>query len=81
MKIQRQEAFLASQGREEEALMGLSLPFACPLCGRKTERHFSELREGAILECPFCRLKLNLHGCMWEDVQKEMRKLEGKERG
>jgi len=51
------------------------LPFSCPVCGRKTEYFVTELIEGAILTCPFCKLTLTLHGHMWQDVQKEIKKL------
>ncbi len=51
------------------------LPFACPVCGRKTDYPLAQLVEGAVLTCPFCKLTLTLHGHMWEDVQKEIRKL------
>ena len=54
------------------------LPFTCPVCGRKKDYSLKELVEGAVLICPFCRLKLTLHGHMWEDVQKEIEKLKEK---
>jgi len=54
------------------------LPFVCPVCGRKTEHPVSDMFEGAILACPFCKLTLTLHGHMWQDVQKEIQKLEEK---
>jgi rubrerythrin len=47
------------------------LPFACPVCGRKTDYRLSELKEGAVVTCPFCKLTLTLHGHMWEDIKKE----------
>ena len=50
-------------------------PFSCPICGRKTEYLLTELVEGAVLTCSFCKLKLTLHGHMLEDVQKEIKKL------
>jgi len=50
-------------------------PFSCPICGRKTEYLLIELKEGAVLTCPFCKLSLTLHGHMLEDVQKEIKKL------
>ncbi len=56
--------------------MEQKLPFTCPVCGRKTEYPLEELKEGAVLNCPFCKLKLTLHGHMWEDVQKEMKRRE-----
>jgi hypothetical protein len=46
------------------------LPFSCPVCGGKTDYPLSELREGAVLNCPFCKLSLTLQGHMWEYVQK-----------
>jgi hypothetical protein len=52
--------------------------FTCPVCGRKKDYLLKELREGAVLTCPFCNLGLNLHGHMWEDVQKEIQKLKEK---
>ena len=52
-----------------------SLPFTCPICGRKTDYPVGDLVEGASLTCPFCKLTLNLHGHMWEDVQREIKKL------
>ncbi len=54
------------------------LSFACPVCGRKTEYLLTELKEGAVLTCPFCKLTLTLHGHMWEDVKKEMQNLRRK---
>jgi transcription elongation factor Elf1 len=51
------------------------IPFSCPVCGRKKDYMITELFEGAILTCPFCKLTLNLHGHMLEDVQKEIQKL------
>jgi transcription elongation factor Elf1 len=53
------------------------LPFSCPICGRKKDYLLTELFEGAVLTCPFCKLTLTLHGHMWEDVQKEIQKLRG----
>lgn len=50
------------------------LPFTCPVCGRKTYYSRSELFEGAVLTCPFCKLVLTLHGHMWQEVQKELGK-------
>jgi len=34
--------------------------------------------EGANIICPFCKLTLTLHGHMWEDVQREISKLNEK---
>jgi transcription elongation factor Elf1 len=55
------------------------LPFTCPVCGRNTDYPLSDLVEGAVLTCPFCKLTLTLHGHMLEDVQREIRKLKGGE--
>ena len=55
------------------------LSFTCPICGRKKDYNVTELVEGAVLTCPFCKLTLTLHGHMWEDVQKEIRKLKKEE--
>ena len=52
-----------------------TLPFTCPICGRITDYRVTALTEGAVLTCPFCKLTLKLHGHMWEDVQKEIKKL------
>ena len=51
------------------------LPITCPLCGRKNEFPLETLLEGSDLVCPFCKLKLKLHGHMWEDIQAEIAKL------
>jgi len=53
-------------------------PFACPICGHKTDYPLAELMEGAVLTCCFCRLRLTLHGHMLKDVQKEIKKLRKK---
>jgi hypothetical protein len=45
------------------------LPFTCPLCGRRTEYPVAIMVEGAVITCPFCKVKLNLHGHMWEEIQ------------
>ncbi len=50
-------------------------PFACPICCHKTDYPIAELVEGAILICPFCKLRLTLHGHMLEDVRKEIKKI------
>jgi transcription elongation factor Elf1 len=54
------------------------MPFACPVCGRKTDYPVTKLVEGAVLTCPFCKLTLTLHSHMWKDVQKEIEKLKDK---
>ena len=51
------------------------LPITCPLCGRKNEYHLENLQEGSILSCRFCKLKLTIHGHMWEYIQVEIKKL------
>ena len=51
------------------------LPITCPLCGRKNEFPLETLLEGSILLCPFCKVKLTLHGHMWEHIQEEIAKL------
>ncbi len=53
-----------------------TFPFSCPICGRKTDYLLTELVEGAVLTCPFCKLSLTLHGHMLEDVQKEIKKFQ-----
>jgi uncharacterized Zn-finger protein len=54
------------------------LPITCPLCGRKYDYPIALLIEGSDLVCPLCKVKLNLHGHMWEDIQREIAKLLGK---
>jgi hypothetical protein len=58
--------------------MDNKLPFSCPVCGRKKEYPITELIEGAVLTCPFCKLTITLHGHMWQDVQKEIEKFKEK---
>lgn len=48
------------------------LPITCPLCGRKNYFPITELKEGAPLVCPSCKVKLTLHGHMWEDIRREL---------
>ena len=55
-----------------------SLPFTCPICGRKTEYPVGDMVEGAPITCPFCKLTLTLHGHMLEDVHREIAKLKAK---
>jgi len=57
--------------------MEKKLPFSCPICARKTEYPIAELKKGAVLTCPFCKLTLTLHGNMLEEVEREVRKLKG----
>jgi len=54
------------------------LPITCPLCGRKYERAVAALFEGAELVCPYCNVKLTLHGHMWKDIQNEIADLNRK---
>ncbi len=51
------------------------LAITCPLCGGKNELPLADLKQGSTLECPFCKVRLNLHGHMWEEVQREIEKL------
>jgi len=51
------------------------LPITCPICGRRKEYPIEALVGGAHLECPFCGLKLILHGHMLQEVQEEIKKL------
>ncbi len=52
-----------------------TLPFTCPICGQKQIYPVSELYEGAVLTCPFCKLTLTLQGHMWKEVEREIQKL------
>ena len=52
-------------------------PFSCPVCARATDYPIHQLVEGALLNCPFCKVSLRLHGHMLAYVQKEIEKLEG----
>jgi transcription elongation factor Elf1 len=61
--------------------MQQKLPFSCPVCGRKTDYIVTDLSEGAVLTCPFCKLSLTLQGHMWKDVQKEIQKIKKREMG
>jgi len=57
-----------------DATMGKDqLAVTCPLCGRKNDYSLEILFEGATLVCPFCKLKLTLHGHMWADIQNEIK--------
>jgi len=51
------------------------LAFTCPVCGRTTDRPLDELKEGATIVCPFCQLKLTLHGHMLQEVKKRIEEL------
>ena len=52
-------------------------PFSCPVCARATDYPIHGLVEGAVLNCPFCKVSLRLHGHMLAYVQKEIEKLKG----
>jgi transcription elongation factor Elf1 len=51
------------------------ISFTCPVCAHKTDYRVAQMVEGAVLDCPFCKLTLKLHGHMLEDVRKEIEKL------
>jgi hypothetical protein len=55
------------------------LPITCPLCGRKNDFPIDALTEGAEIQCPSCKVKLNLHGHMLEEIQREIAKLRQKD--
>lgn len=63
---------------EEKNVEDHKISFSCPVCAHKTDYPVTHLMEGAILSCPFCKLTLKLHGHMWQDVLKEIRKVTGK---
>ncbi len=52
------------------------LPVTCPICGKKNEFVIETLKEGGILQCPNCHVKLTLHGHMWEEIQNDIAKME-----
>jgi C4-type Zn-finger protein len=54
------------------------LPITCPLCGRKNLYPVPNLTEGSVLTCPVCKVKLNLHGHMWAEIQADLEKLQEK---
>jgi hypothetical protein len=55
------------------------MAFSCPVCARVTEYPLSMMVEGAILNCPFCKCSLRLHGHMLAYVQKEISSLQVKD--
>ena len=55
--------------------MGKKLPITCPLCGRKNEYSLENLVEGITIICPFCKVKLILHGHMWQEIENEIKEL------
>jgi len=58
----------------EEKLLSIT----CPLCGRKNAFPLEILVEGSDLQCPSCKVKINLHGHMWQDIQSEIARLKQK---
>jgi hypothetical protein len=75
-----QAAFEVHCSLQEPKLQEVPLPndtlqVTCPICGRKAEYSMEALIEGSTMTCPFCRVKLNLHGHMWKEIQEEMAKL------
>jgi hypothetical protein len=61
----------------EASQIKTKLPLVCPVCGTRTDHLVEKLKEGATLICPFCHLKLILHGHMWKAVKEEIDKLRG----
>jgi rubrerythrin len=55
-----------------------SLPITCPICGRKNLFPVGELVEGSIFACPVCKVKLTLHGHMWEEIRADIEKLKSR---
>ena len=51
------------------------LPISCPVCGRKNSFPVDVLFEGSTINCPLCKLKLTLHGHMWEEIQADLEAL------
>ncbi len=58
-----------------------TLAFGCPICARKKEYPVDDLVEGALLECPFCKVKITLHGHMLQEVREQIEKLKGQAAG
>ncbi len=56
-----------------------SLPVTCPLCGRRSDHPLEDLKEGSDMGCPFCGVKLNLHGHMWEEIKNEIEKIKSRD--
>jgi hypothetical protein len=55
------------------------LQVTCPLCGQKNEHPIESLAEGKIMACPFCNVKLTLHGHMWEEIKGALEKMRKEE--
>ena len=51
------------------------VPITCPLCGKKNDFALESLKEGEAFQCPNCRVKLTLHGHMWEEIRSEIAKM------
>jgi transcription elongation factor Elf1 len=51
------------------------IAFTCPVCGKTTDRPLDELKEGALITCPFCQLKLTLHGHMLQEIKERIEDL------
>jgi hypothetical protein len=61
--------------------MSKMFPFSCPVCARITGYPVADMVEGTVLNCPFCKCSIRLHGHMLAYVQKEIEKLTGPELG
>jgi hypothetical protein len=57
-------------------LLDKTLPITCPLCGKKNQFPVANLKEGAPLQCPNCQVKLTIHGHMWEEIKRDIDKME-----
>lgn len=66
----RETVELATAERGQVTVATLS--FTCPICGWKKDYQVTDLVEGALLECPRCKVSLTLHGHMWEEVQQQI---------
>jgi DNA-directed RNA polymerase subunit RPC12/RpoP len=55
------------------------LPITCPICGRKNLHPLDSLKEGSDLQCPSCKVTLNLHGHRWEEIQQDIAQLNQKD--
>jgi hypothetical protein len=58
--------------------METNYSFSCPLCARSTDYPVAALKEGANLTCPFCKVTINLHGHMWQYLEKDLERLRKK---
>lgn len=48
------------------------VPITCPICGKKNRFPLEIMKEGSAFQCPQCRVKLTIHGHMWEEIQNEI---------